>query len=258
MSDSPLNICTSFPSLSSPHPSFERDPTPPIPQRAHTTPVLTKQRSAPLLSSDSHDLPPLLPKPPPYSPSHPPSPHASSLYHDYSLGSPLASVASIMQQQHHSLHHQVPMTPTSFFLDDWSENLDRFYKCCQNHLAFRNSRHKKWFFLLTSRFLRPRIRYPQYESSPMLPHPIAVSIRCEWTTITKPRCITTLDYFTPVSGLNQPRPRPLETDTITAPTLPPDESPGLLPFHPHTRRNIRISIRIIRLHNPRITQAHCR
>ncbi len=116
MSDSPLNICTSFPSLSSPHPSFERDPTPPIPQRAHTTPVLTKQRSAPLLSSDSHDLPPLLPKPPPYSPSHPPSPHASSLYQDYSLGSPLASVASMMQQQHHSsLHHQVPISPRSFF-----------------------------------------------------------------------------------------------------------------------------------------------
>jgi hypothetical protein len=105
MSDSPLNICTSFPSLASPHPSFERDPTPPIPQRAHTTPILTKQRSAPLLSSDSHDLPPLLPKPPPYSPSHPPSPHASSLYHDYSLGSPLGgSVSAIL---HHSLHHQV-------------------------------------------------------------------------------------------------------------------------------------------------------
>ena len=111
MSDSPLNICTSFPSLASPHPSFERDPTPPIPQRAHATPVLTKQRSAPLMSSvDSHDLPPLLPKPPPYSPSHPPSPHAPSLYHDFSLGSPLASMSAIM---HHPLHHQVQVFGTS-------------------------------------------------------------------------------------------------------------------------------------------------
>ena len=55
----------------------EQPESPPQAPYAHTTPILSKQRSNPLSASDAGQptaatLPPLLPKPPPYSPSHRP------------------------------------------------------------------------------------------------------------------------------------------------------------------------------------------
>ena len=67
---------------SSPPPSQLADNEPSqVPQapQAHTTPILTKQRSAPLMNDSG--LPPLLPRPPPYSPSNPLSPAAAHAAH---------------------------------------------------------------------------------------------------------------------------------------------------------------------------------
>ena len=60
----------------------ENPESPPQAPHAHTTPVLTKQRSNPLSGAEggqstATSLPPLLPKPPPYSPSHHPQSPAS-------------------------------------------------------------------------------------------------------------------------------------------------------------------------------------
>ena len=60
----------------------EQPESPPQAPHAHTTPILTKQRSNPLSGGDlgqsnPASLPPLLPKPPPYSPSHHPQSPAS-------------------------------------------------------------------------------------------------------------------------------------------------------------------------------------
>ena len=60
----------------------EQPESPPQAPHAHTTPILTKQRSNPLSGTDvgqptAASLPPLLPKPPPYSPSHHPQSPAS-------------------------------------------------------------------------------------------------------------------------------------------------------------------------------------
>ena len=60
----------------------EQPDSPPRAPHAHTTPILTKQRSNPLPGADigqpiAASLPPLLPKPPPYSPSHHPQSPAS-------------------------------------------------------------------------------------------------------------------------------------------------------------------------------------
>ena len=60
----------------------EQPESPPQAPHAHTTPILTKQRSNPLSGGDLGQsnpvsLPPLLPKPPPYSPSHHPQSPAS-------------------------------------------------------------------------------------------------------------------------------------------------------------------------------------
>ena len=60
----------------------EQPESPPQAPHAHTTPILTKQRSNPLSGGDVGQsnpvsLPPLLPKPPPYSPSHHPQSPAS-------------------------------------------------------------------------------------------------------------------------------------------------------------------------------------
>ena len=82
----------------------EQPESPPQAPYAHTTPILTKQRSNPLSGSDvgqptAASLPPLLPKPPPYSPSHHPQSPAShsgqvvattAAYHS-SLSSPSSS-----------------------------------------------------------------------------------------------------------------------------------------------------------------------
>ena len=62
--------------------SREQPESPPRAPHAHTTPILTKQRSNPLSGGDvgqsnAASLPPLLPKPPPYSPSHHPQSPAS-------------------------------------------------------------------------------------------------------------------------------------------------------------------------------------
>lgn len=105
-------MASADPSTSEPEQHQVQQPEPPRAPQAHTTPILAKQRSASTLGREHHlqqTLPPLLPKPPPYSPSRPHSPHASVIYH----GGPTASGMPALQQHPKAEKLQQRPTPSA-------------------------------------------------------------------------------------------------------------------------------------------------